>query len=41
LDAIGEVLEGFADGVGGPTPPLAPDRIGRRLAEIAMEGQRA
>jgi len=34
LEAIGEMLEGLADGAGGPTPPLAPDRADRRLAEI-------
>lgn len=33
-DAIGEMLEGLAEGAGGPTEPLAPDRAGRRVAEI-------
>jgi nucleoside-diphosphate-sugar epimerase len=34
-EALGEMLEGLADGVGGPTAPLAPDRADRRVAEIA------
>jgi nucleoside-diphosphate-sugar epimerase len=33
--AVDEMLQGMAEGAGGPTPPLAPDRIDRRLAEIA------
>jgi nucleoside-diphosphate-sugar epimerase len=33
--AVTEMLEGLADGAGGPTPPLAPDRSDRRIGEIA------
>ena len=33
-EAIREMLEGLAEGAGGPTAPLAPDRAGRRLAEV-------
>jgi UDP-glucose 4-epimerase len=33
-EAVAELMEGIADGAGGPTAPLAPDRIDRRLAEV-------
>ncbi len=40
-DAIAEMLEGLADGAGGPTAPLAADRADRRLAELGSGvGQR-
>lgn len=34
-DALTEALEGMADGAGGPTKPLAADRVDRRAAEVA------
>jgi len=34
VDALAEMLEGMADGAGGPTPPLAGDRPSRRLSEL-------
>lgn len=32
--ALTEMLEGLADGAGGPTEPLAPDDAGRRVHEV-------
>lgn len=41
LDALREMLAGMADGAGGPTPPLAPDTVAGRVAEVATGvGQR-
>jgi nucleoside-diphosphate-sugar epimerase len=41
-EAMREVIEGFATGAGGPTPPLAEDRVDRRVGEVARGvGQRA
>lgn len=34
-EAIAELLEGIADGAGGPTSPLAPDGAGGRAVEMA------
>jgi nucleoside-diphosphate-sugar epimerase len=32
--AVAEMLQGLADGAGGPTAPLAADRLDRRLVEV-------
>lgn len=33
--ALTEMLEGLVEGAGGPTEPLAPDRVDRRVHEVA------
>lgn len=35
VEALREMLEGMADGAGGPTPSLAPDGAGSRVHEVA------
>jgi UDP-glucose 4-epimerase len=39
-DTVAEWLRGTSEGAGGPTPPLAPDRPDRRLADAVGIGQR-